>query len=258
MLSLSHFEENVKRMFDDLAPRYDLLNRLNSYGLDAHWRKALVGTVTKEDPELILDLAAGTGEVTIALARENPDSVVVAADLSPQMLYQTLYKALRRGYAERVKIAEADALSLPFEDDHFDALTCAFGVRNFENLPRGLDEMFRVLAPGGICAILELCEPVSPLANRLYQFHTRETIPFVARLAGSNPESYRYLRRSIAGMPSREDMELLMRESGFRHTYYKVFLPGVACLYVGYKARFNEEMIRIKERYSGMLARHPR
>ena len=253
-MPITDFTSGVRRMFDNLAPKYDLLNKVNSFGLDVHWRKALVEVVSREDPGLILDLAAGTGDVTIALAARNADATVVAADLSTQMLYRTLYKALDRGFSDRVKIAEADALNLPFSDDHFDALTCAFGVRNFEDIPRGLSEMYRVLAPGGMVAILELCEPVTGPFNAFYQFHARTAIPFWAGLLGSDKGSYRYLRESIALAPAREDMEMLMREAGFRNTYFKVFLPGVACLYVGYKRRFPEEMCEIQEKFGKMLA----
>lgn len=251
----SHFTDSIKRMFDGLAPKYDLLNRLNSLGLDSHWRKALVEVIKREDPELILDVAAGTGDVSLALAAANDESTIVALDLSKQMLYQALYKAMDRGLADRVKIAVADALDLPFEDDHFDAVTCAFGVRNFEDIPSGLSEMYRVLAPGGIVAILELCEPVTGPVNDLYQIHTREVIPFLARIFGADPESYRYLHDSIQVAPNRDKMLDLMREAGFRHTYYRVFCPGVAALYVGYKARFPKEMGEIRKRFSKILAR---
>ncbi len=254
-LTLSAFTGSIKQMFDAIAPQYDLLNKINSFGLDALWRRKLADTVTREDPELILDLAAGTGDVTLALAERNPDSTVVAADLSRQMLYRTLYKAMERGLSDRVKIAEVDALDLPFEEGHFDAVTCAFGVRNFEDLPRGLAEMYRVLAPGGVVAILELCEPVTKPVNDLYQIHTRKVIPFVASLLGSDEDSYRYLHDSIAVVPNREEMEHLMIEAGFRHTRYTVFLPGVAALYVGYKARFSSEMCAIKDHFGKLLAR---
>lgn len=253
--SMSTFTGNIKRMFDNLAPKYDLLNKINSFGLDRHWRKTLVKAVGKEDPGLILDLAAGTGDVTLALAKEIPGATVVAADLSEQMLYQALYKALDKGITDQVKISIADALDLPFEDDHFDAVTCAFGVRNFEDIPQGLSEMYRVLAPGGIVAILELCEPVTPSVNDLYQVHTRKVIPFMAGLLGSDADSYHYLHDSISRAPSREDMEGLMIEAGFRYTHYTVFLPGVAALYIGYKARFSDEMHDIKKRFSKILAR---
>ena len=254
-MPLTAFTKQIRRMFDNLAPKYDLLNKVNSFGLDIHWRKALVEVVSREDPGLILDLAAGTGDVTIALATSIPDATIVAADLSPKMLYRTLYKALDRGFSDRVKISEADALNLPFPDDHFDALTCAFGVRNFEDIPLGLSEMHRVLAPGGMVAILELCEPVTAPVNGLYQFHSAKVMPFVSGLLGAPKESYRYLHDSIAEVPSREVLERLMREAGFRQTYHKIFLPGVAGLYVGYKPRFTEEITEIKRKFGKILAR---
>ena len=254
----SAFTNGIKRMFDSLAPRYDLLNKINSFGFDLYWRHELVSLVSREDPELILDLAAGTGSLSIALAERNAESTVVAADLSKQMLYQTLYKALKHGISDRVKIAEANALDLPFADNHFDAVTCAFGVRNFESIPGGLREMCRVLAPGGICAILELCEPVTKPVNDAYQIHTRKVIPFVADLFGTDAESFRYLHDSISEAPSREDMEFLMREAGFCNTRYRVFLPGVCALYVGYKPRFEAEMQEINSRFGKILAKETR
>lgn len=251
----TRFSDRIKQMFDQIAPKYDVLNKANSFGLDRLWRKELVKRVAAEHPRLVLDLAAGTGDVSIALAKQIPDATIVAADLSRQMLYHTLYKALNADVADRVKIAVADALDLPYEEGTFDAVTCAFGVRNFADIPTGLSEMYRILKPGGICAILELCPPEQPLLNSLYQIHAQEVIPTMARLFGSDADAYNYLCDSIEVAPNRTVMEYLMAEAGFSGTYYHEFFPGVCVLYVGYKGRFAKEMEENKLRFAKILSR---
>lgn len=250
----SNFTGRIKEMFDHLAPKYDLLNKINSFGLDRLWRKELVRRVAAEQPKLVLDLAAGTGDVSIALAKKLPGTTVVAADLSQKMLFHALYKALNEDLTEQVKIDVVDATDLPYEDDSFDAVTCSFGVRNFADIPKGFSEMHRVLKPGGICAILELCPPEPGLINSLYQIHAQAVIPSMARLFGSDTSAYDYLGDSIEEVPNRAVMEYLMQQAGFKNTYYREFFPGVCVLYIGYKGRFEDELERNKLHFIKLLA----
>lgn len=242
------FAQNIRAMFDSIARRYDVLNHINSFGLDILWRKDIADRVSAEKPSLILDLAAGTGDLTIALARRNRSATVVAADLSLGMLEKALHKA-QKERLPRVKVSVVDALEMPFEDNHFDAITCAFGIRNFSSIPDGLDEMYRVVRPGGMVAIMELCEPTEPMTRAMYKFHAGVTIPAVARAVAGNEAAYSYLADSIETVPSRDVMQYLMEEAGFRHTYYKIYTPGVCGLYVGYKPRFEEELNPIRDRF---------
>lgn len=230
------FAGRIRAMFDDIAPTYDLLNRVNSLGLDQLWRKDLVEHVAVERPELILDLAAGTGDLSLLLAEQCKGATVVASDLSINMLEIGVQKALRKGLSQ-VKVSVEDAMDLSFEEEHFDVVTCAFGVRNFESIARGYQEMYRVLRPGGMVAILELCVPTNPITKAGYNLHVDQVIPFISQLLGRNKAAYQYLGESIRKVPQRRQMEGLMRMAGFINTYYKVYLPGVAALYVGYKPK---------------------
>lgn len=242
------FARNIRAMFDSIAHRYDLLNHINSFGLDILWRKDIAQRISAEKPSLILDLAAGTGDLTIELARRNKSATVVAADLSLGMLEKALHKA-KREHLQKVKISVVDALDLPFGDNHFDAITCAFGVRNFSSIPDGLKEMHRVIRPGGMVAILELCEPENPILHSLYRVHADLVIPTVSRIVSGNNSAYNYLADSITVVPNRDVMQYLLEEAGFRHTYYKIYSPGVCGLYVGYKPRFEEELGPIRNRF---------
>ncbi len=248
------FTSRIKEMFDHIAPKYDVLNKVNSFGLDRLWRKELVRRVAAERPKLVLDLAAGTGDVSIALAKKLPHATVVAADLSQRMLFHALYKAMNADLTGQVKIAEVDASDLPYEEDHFDAVTCAFGVRNFEDIPLSLSEMYRVLRPGGICAILELCTPDTKLLYDLYQIHAKRLIPTAARLFGSDDTAYDYLCDSIEHAPSRDVMEYLMKEAGFGDTSYHEFFPGVCILYIGYKPQFRDTLAENRRRFGKIRA----
>lgn len=231
----------IQGLFDRIAPKYDLLNRINSFGLDLCWRQDLVEQVYAERPRLVLDLAAGTGDLSIMLARKGIK--VVATDISIGMLELAVQKARRKGL-ENLKISVADALDLPFEDNHFDAVTCAFGVRNFSSILDSFKEAYRVLKPGGMVAILELCEPNNIFIRQGYGLHTRLMIPLMSEIIGGNSDAYRYLAKSISVVPQRAGMQGLMEAAGFQHTFYKVYPLGVCTLYVGYKPSAVDEMVK--------------
>lgn len=236
------FTGTIRAMFDTIAPTYDLLNRINSLGMDQCWRRDLVRRVSLEKPSLILDLAAGTGDLTLMLAHSNPDATIVASDISLGMLEVAVRKARKAGLPQ-VKIAVADAMELPFEDEHFDAVTCGFGVRNFESLHRGYEEMFRVLKPGGMIAILELSEPINPIYRTFYELHTEINLPLFSTFIGQNAAEYRYLTRSIKATPQRKKMLQLIEMAGFINTYQYTYTPGACTIYVGYKPRTFVEKI---------------
>lgn len=226
----------IKELFDGIAPKYDFLNRLNSLGLDLKWRQHMIDVVAKESPSQILDLAAGTGDVTLALAKSNKESFIIGADLSKEMLEIGRKKLAESNlFADRISFQEVNALAMPFEDNTFDAVTCAFGIRNFESIPTGLNEILRVLRPNGICAILELCRPSNGFLRWGYDLYAHHIIPSVAHLFAAKPDAYRYLARSIEYVPNRDGMIQLMHLSGFERCEYRVFFPQVCALYVAYK-----------------------
>ncbi|MDO5036031.1 MAG: ubiquinone/menaquinone biosynthesis methyltransferase [Porphyromonas sp.] len=222
----------IQRLFDRISPRYDFLNRVNSLGLDLGWRRDLARHVLAERPEVILDVAAGTGDLSLMLAKGAKQ--VVSADISIGMMEHAVQKARRKGI-DNIKITVGDALDLPFEHDQFDAVTCAFGVRNFESIIDFYREAYRVLKPNGMIAILEMCRPEHPLLRQGYEIHANVTIPLVSQMLGGNRGAYRYLAKSIEKVPHREEMKWLLEEAGFKQVYYKIYAPEVCGLYVGYK-----------------------
>lgn len=222
-------------MFDAIAPSYDLLNRLISLGLDRGWRAETVRRVRAEYPAEVLDLAAGTGDLSIDLAKALPQATVVAADISQEMLRRAQVKARKEELQEDILFVECDALEMPFRDDCFDVVTCAFGIRNFVDIPAALSQIHRVLRPGGMVAILELCEPRKEGLHALYRYHAFRIIPMLGRLIGRHEQAYRYLPQSIRHVPQREQMCAILRKQGWERVCYKTLFPDVCALYVAYK-----------------------
>ncbi len=222
----------VRRMFGEIAPRYDLLNRLLSGGVDQRWRRLAVRLALEKKPRRILDVATGTGDVALLLKKARPEAAVTAADFTPEMLELARAKAERA--AAEITFVEADALALPFADGSFDALTVAFGFRNFADYRRGLAEFYRVLAPGGRAVILEFPPPPRGLLGRLYSFYFNGVLPWIGGVISGRPEAYRYLPNSVASFPEPQRLAEMMREAGFR-VGYRVLTGGIAAIHVGDK-----------------------
>ena len=212
----------VRSLFDDLSPNYDRLNRLFSLGMDVGWRKQLVAAVARKNPARILDLACGSGDVTAMLREALPKAQVVGLDFSRPLLAQ----AKGRGLAE---LAEADALKLPFGDGSFDAVTIAFGLRNFSDRTAGLKEITRVLKPGGFFGLLEFSTPPMPwkLFWNLYLHHL---MPFVAEVVARQGDSFRYLAQSIAEFPAPSALNRELSSSGLKLLCSRSFAAGLVRL----------------------------
>lgn len=230
------FPTQIRQMFDQIAPRYDLLNKLNSLGLDRYWRRVLVQAVAGTHPRQILDVATGTGDVAIALARACPEAQITGMDLSWEMMAVGVRKVEAAGLADRIGFGVGDALDIDLPDEAVDAVTCAFGVRNFASLEQGFREFARVLTPGGIVAVLELTEPESGLLHTGYRLYTRLYLRRMAQRYSDDPEAYDYLLHSVARVPAREQMTALMEQAGLEQCHYRIFFPGVCGLYVARKA----------------------
>lgn len=226
----------VRRMFDSIAPAYDTMNRLMTLGIDRRWRRKTVAEVVGAHPAAILDIATGTGDLAIAMARAAADATVTGVDLSEGMVEVGRRKVAAAGLADRVSLAVADALALPFADNSFDVITVAFGVRNFEHLAEGYGEMLRVLRPGGRLCVLELTPPSSALVKPFYAAYTRGVIPLVGKLISGDSDAYTYLPKSIAAVPAREAMTALIAGAGFAAAAYRSFTFGVCTLYTATKA----------------------
>ncbi len=223
----------VRAMFGEIAPRYDLLNRLLSGGVDQRWRRLAVRLATEKAPRRILDVATGTGDVALLLKRARPTAEVVGGDFTPQMLELARAKATRAGVD--VRFVEADALALPFADASFDAITVAFGFRNFADYERGLAEFFRVLAPGGRAVILEFPPPPKGFLGRVYRFYFGSVLPWIGGVISGKPEAYRYLPNSVARFPEPERLAEMMRAAGFAKVRWRLLSGGIAAVHVGDK-----------------------
>lgn len=227
--------EQVREMFDTIAPAYDFMNRAMTLGIDKLWRRRAVRMIRERNPRRILDVATGTGDVAIKLARElNPESVT-GIDLSEGMIAIGNRKVAEAGLGERVRLMKGDCLALPFDDNTFDCVTVAYGVRNFEHLQDGYMEMARVLRPGGLLCVIELSTPRSPIVKPLYRLYTRHVIPTVGRLVSKDVRAYSYLPESIAAVAQGDDMLQLMRNAGLEETAFRSLTFGTCTIYTAVK-----------------------
>ncbi|MEZ4362289.1 MAG: bifunctional demethylmenaquinone methyltransferase/2-methoxy-6-polyprenyl-1,4-benzoquinol methylase UbiE [Kofleriaceae bacterium] len=222
-------------MFDRIAGRYDFLNRVLSLGIDRSWRKRTVRALALGDePRRVLDLATGTGDLAIAVARTHPRAEVIGIDPSAGMLDVGRRKVRARGLDGRVELRLGDAQALELAPDSFDAVTIAFGIRNVPDRLAGLREMARVARPGGKVAVLELGEPRRGLLARGVRFHTHRVVPWLGGLLSGQRE-YRYLQRSIAAFPDADTFAGMMTSAGLRVTNVRPMMFGVCTLFVAEK-----------------------
>lgn len=220
------------RMFDGIARRYDLLNRINSLGLDAIWRRATIRALQLPSEARVLDLATGTADLPLEILRQAPTAQVVGLDPSRGMLAIGEQKVSRAALDERIELVFGDAQELPYEDQSFDGITMAFGIRNVPDRGRALREMARVLKPGRRACILELSEPRNGLMAFFARLHVQLFVPLVGALLSGRNE-YGYLKESIEAFPRPEAFEALMLESGLRLVERRSFAFGACVLYVG-------------------------
>ena len=225
----------VRVMFDSIAPAYDVMNRMMTFGVDRRWRRKAVAEVARTSPRKVLDIATGTGDLAMALARALPAAEITGVDLSEGMLEVGRVKVERAGMGGRVSFSVADALGLPFGDNSFDAVTVAYGVRNFEHLDRGYAEMLRVLRPGGMLCVLELSVPSAALVKPFYAAYTRGIIPLAGRMVSRDARAYSYLPRSIRAVPARDAMTALMSAAGFTGCRWRSLTMGVCTMYIALK-----------------------
>lgn len=224
-------------MFDRIAPRYDLLNRVLSLGIDQRWRRRTVRALELEPgPARILDLATGTADLALLIARRHPDARVVGLDPATRMMAVGRAKTVEAGVADRVRFITGDAETLPFPDASFDGVTIAFGIRNVPDRPRALREMRRVTRPGGRIAILELSEPDGGIIGRLARFHVHRLVPWIGGLLSGSRE-YRYLQRSIAAFPPALRFTSIMEEAGLTMVGVERMTLGVCHLYIAERPR---------------------
>lgn len=232
----SSVRDGSGQMFDGIAERYDLVNRVISLGIDQSWRKKTVKALELTAGARVLDLATGTGDLAIMVAQTHPDVTVVGVDPSAKMLEVGQKKVAEAGLAERLTLELGDAQALRFEANSFDGLCIAFGIRNVPDRLQGLREMARVTKPGGRVAILELSEPRGGVLGPLARFHVHSVVPTIGALLSGKRE-YHYLQKSIAAFPPAAEFEALMVEAGLRIVSSSALTFGVCHLYVGEPVR---------------------
>ena len=227
-------KEEVAEMFDNISKRYDFLNHFLSLGIDKLWRRKAVRQLKDLRPKRILDLATGTGDFAIAALKLNPDEVV-GVDISQGMLDMGIQKMKKRGHDKIVKMQLADSEKLPFEDASFDALTVGFGVRNYENLEKGLSDMLRILRPGGKAVILEFSKPKKFPIKQVFGFYSKRVIPFLGKLISKDKRAYAYLPESVEAFPEGTDFETIMTKLGYKEVNSILLSGGIATIYMGLK-----------------------
>lgn len=227
-------KEEVAEMFDNISKRYDFLNHFLSLGIDKLWRRKAVRQLKDLRPKRILDLATGTGDFAIAALKLNPDEVV-GVDISQGMLDMGIQKMKKRGHDKIVKMQLADSEKLPFEDASFDALTVGFGVRNYENLEKGLSDMLRILRPGGKAVILEFSKPKKFPIKQVFGFYSKRVIPFLGKLISKDKRAYAYLPESVEAFPEGTDFETIMTKLGYEEVNSILLSGGIATIYMGLK-----------------------
>ncbi len=227
-------KEYVRSLFDSIAYRYDLLNHLLSGGIDLYWRRKAIERLRPHAPARILDVATGTADFAIAALRLEPASVV-GVDIAESMLEIGRKKLRRRGLSDRITLETGDAEHLAYAEGSFDAAIVAFGVRNFEDLPRGLAEMYRILRSGGSIAVLEFSRPRHFPFRQMYFFYFLNILPGIGRIVSRNKDAYRYLPDSVLRVPEGEEFLATLRSAGFREVTQERLTFGIATLYRGVK-----------------------
>lgn len=225
----------VSRMFNRIAPYYDFLNRLLSLGIDRAWRRRAIALLKAGQPRLILDVATGTADLAIESARRLHPEKIVGIDIAAEMLDIGRTKLRRLGLDTIIELQEGDSENLPFPDNTFDALTVAFGVRNFENLEKGLSEMHRVLKPGGQAIILEFSKPSLFPFRQIFNGYFKYILPGIGRFTSKDPKAYRYLYESVQAFPDGADFLAIMEKTGYKSNRCTPLTLGICSIYSGEK-----------------------
>ena len=223
-------KEQVAQMFDNISGNYDGLNRVISFGIDVSWRKKVLQLIANTNPQTILDIATGTGDLAILMTETNAERII-GLDISAGMLEVGRKKIEDRKLSDKIEMILADSENMPFEDNTFDAITVAFGVRNFENLEKGLSEILRVLKPNGIFVILETSIPEKTPYKQGYTFYSKNILPIIGKLFSKDNVAYQYLSESASVFPYGEALNNILRKTGFTSVVAQPQTFGVATIY---------------------------
>jgi len=227
-------KEQVAAMFDNIAPKYDFLNQLLSMGIHKGWRRKAIQFIAEQKPKTILDIATGTADFAIEAMKLNPEKVV-GVDISEGMLKLGIEKINKLGLQNKIELKLGDSESLPFSDNSFDAITVGFGVRNFENLEKGIKDIYRVLNRNGMLAVLEFSKPANFPVKQVYNFYFRYVTPFIGKLFSKDNSAYTYLPESVKAFPAGEEFLEILRKTGFKETKTISLTFGIASIYIARK-----------------------
>lgn len=228
-------KQQVAHMFDSIAGKYDFMNRFLSAGIDVKWRKKAISLLKPLHPQQVLDVATGTGDVAIMTHRLLKPRQITGIDISEGMLEIGREKINKLGLNAAITLQKGDSETIIFPDNSFDAITVAFGVRNFQNLEKGLKEMLRVLKPGGKLVVLEFSRPRTSVFKSLYNVYMNIVAPGIGKMLAKNKDAYQYLNDSVQAFPEREQFVSIMQGAGYKETSYKTLTLGICCIYCGSK-----------------------
>jgi demethylmenaquinone methyltransferase/2-methoxy-6-polyprenyl-1,4-benzoquinol methylase len=221
----------VSDMFDRIAPRYDFMNRFLSAGIDRSWRRKAIRLFKNDKPQQLLDVATGTGDMAILAARLLHPQKITGIDISEGMLQKGREKIRSQGLSPQIELLSGDGETINFGTDTFDGVMVAFGVRNFENLDKGLREILRVMKPGAQLVVLEFSKPQLPVVKAFYNMYMGFIAPQLAKLFRQNKKAYQYLNDSAKAFPDREGFVEILKNTGFSNTHYQSLTFGICCLY---------------------------
>ena len=227
-------KEQVAKMFDNISEDYDGLNRVISLGIDVSWRKKVVKLVGENNPQQILDIATGTGDLALMMAQLNPEKII-GLDISAGMLEVGKQKIAKADLTNKIEMIVGDSENIPFEDNTFDAITVSFGVRNFENLDKGLTEILRVLKPGGKFVVLETSNPTKFPFKQGYKFYTNFILPIIGKIFSKDKVAYSYLSESANSFPFGKAFNNILQKNGFKNAKHLPVTFGVASIYTALK-----------------------
>jgi demethylmenaquinone methyltransferase / 2-methoxy-6-polyprenyl-1,4-benzoquinol methylase len=228
-------KQQVADMFNRIAFRYDFLNRFLSGGIDVYWRKRAIKELSALDPQIILDVATGTADVALMMTKHLHPKKIIGIDISEGMLELGRKKITGLKLSDNIELQTGDSEAINFADEMFDAVTVAFGVRNFEDLEKGLSEILRVLKPGGKLVVLEFSKPKQPIFRKLYSVYMKVAAAGIGKLIAKNREAYKYLNESVNAFPEGKNFEDILKKTGYSNTYFKKLSFGICTIYCGSK-----------------------
>lgn len=227
--------EQIAEMFDNISPKYDLLNRLLSGGIDVWWRKKAISMLRSAQPKIILDIATGTGDLAVEAVKQLKPEKVIGVDISEGMLAIGREKMKKIGMENVIELRSGDSEKLLFDNNTFDAVIVSFGVRNFENLEKGLTDMHRVTKPGGTCLIVEFSKPKTPIIKQLYWLYNSTILPLIGKIISKDKAAYSYLPESVKAFPEGNDFLQVFEKAGFSETKSVPLTFGICTVYIGKK-----------------------